>query len=168
MKELTSLDQKILNYPVDKIFPIVSDFQTYREWFPKNVDISLIKKTPEKIGSIIQIKFGIVKFKIELTRINQFREIIVQYRGAYEGNGIWYFFESTNGTKLLYEIDLKIKNPIVRLISIFVNINSMHSNVMTKTFEGLENYLNNIYKNEKNGINNHSNSQPKIFSISSN
>lgn len=168
MKELTSLDQKILNYPVDKIFPIVSDFQTYREWFPKNVDISLIKKTPEKIGSIIQIKFGIVKFKIELTRINQFREIIVQYSGAYEGNGIWYFFESTIGTKLLYEIDLKIKNPIVRFISIFVNINSMHSNVMTKIFDGLENYLNNIYKNEKNGINNHSNSQPKIFSISSN
>lgn len=168
MKELTSLDQKILNYPVDKIFPIVSDFQTYREWFPKNVDISLIKKTPEKIGSIIQIKFGIVKFKIELTRINQFREIIVQYSGAYEGNGIWYFFESTIGTKLLYEIDLKIKNPIVRFISIFVNINSMHSNVMTKIFDGLETYLNNIYKNEKNGINNHSNSQPKIFSISSN
>lgn len=168
MKELTSLDHKILNYPVEKIFPIISDFQTYKEWYPKNVDISLIKSTPNKIGSVIQIKFGVIKFNIELARINQFREIIVQYSGAYEGSGIWYFFESANGTKLMYEIDLKIKSPLVRFVSIFVNINFMHSKVMTEIFDGLENYLNNIYKNEKNGLNNHSNSQPKIFSISSN
>ncbi len=142
--------------------------KTYKNWFPSKPEINLIKSTPDKIGSIIQIKIGVIKFFIELMRINPEKEIIVHYSGAYEGNGIWYFFESSNGTKLMYEIELKVKNPIVRFVSLFVNIAALHSKMMTEVFNGLENYLNKLYQTEKNGLNNLSDSQPKIFSITSN
>lgn len=167
MKELTSLDQKILNIKIENIFPVIADFESYKNWFPNNLEIKLIKSTPEKIGSIIQIKIGIVNFKIELTRIIPNKEIIVSYTGAYEGQGIWYFFDSTNGTKLLYEIELMIKNPIIRFISLFINLTTLHSKMMTKIFNGLEEYLNKTYNIKKNGINNSNNTQSKIFFIKS-
>ncbi len=168
MKELSSLDQKILKFSVDKVFPVVADFQTYTEWFPNKPGIRILKLNPEKVGSIIEIKTGIISFKIELMRINPHKEIIVEYNGAYEGRGIWYFFETTNGTKLMYEIELEIKNILVRFVSLFINLNSIHSKMMTKIFDGLEDYLNKTYDVKPNGINNNSNSQSKIFSISSN
>lgn len=168
MNELTSLDYKILNHKIENIFPIVADFESYKHWFPQKPEITLIKSAKDKIGSIIQIKTGIVKFNIELMRINTNKEIIVQYYGAYEGKGIWYFFESANGTKLMYEIELKVKNPLVRFVSLFVNLAAIHSKMMTKVFNGLEDYLNKLYKTEKNGHDNLSNAQPKIFSITSN
>lgn len=168
MKELSSLDQKILNYKVENVFPVIADFTNYSKWFPENLQISLVKSTPEKVGSVINIKIGIIQFNIELTRINSNKEIIVHYTGAYEGQGIWYFFDSSNGTKLMYEIDLKIKNPLIRLISFFINIASIHSQIMTKIFSRLEEYLNNLYKFKSNDLSNFNNSQPKIFSITGN
>lgn len=168
MRELTSLDQRILSYKIEKIFPVIADFETYKEWFPSKPGIKIIKTTAVKTGSIIQVQFGIIKFTIELMRINPNKEIIVHYSGAYRGKGIWYFFESANGTKLMYEIELEILNPLIRFSSLFLNIASLHSKMMTKIFDGLENYLHKIYKNEANGINNSDNTQPKIFSISGN
>ncbi len=167
MKELTSLDQKIFNLKIENIFSVISDFASYKNWFPTNPEMKLIKSTPEKIGSIIQIKTGIVNFKIELTRIIPNKEIIVSYTGAFEGQGIWYFFESTNGTKLLYEIDLKVKSPVVRFFSFFLNLTALHSKLMTQVFSGLEEYLNKTYNINKNGINNSNSSQSKIFYIKS-
>lgn len=168
MKELTSLDQRILNYKIENVFPVIADFSNYPKWFPENLNINVIKSSPEKVGSAINIKIGVIQFNIELKRINQNKEIIVQYSGAYEGQGIWYFFDSTNGTKLMYEIELKIKNPLVRLISLFINIASFHSKMMTKIFDGLEDYLNNIYRTNTDGFDNSNNSKPKIFSITGN
>ncbi|MCX8056740.1 MAG: SRPBCC family protein [Ignavibacteria bacterium] len=168
MRELSSLDQKILNLPIEKIFPVVSDFKTYNEWFPKNPELKILKTTSDYVGSIVEVKIGLVSFRIELMRINPNKEIIVQYSGAYEGRGIWYFFETINGTKLMYEIELEIKNPLVRFLSLFVNLNSIHSKMMTKIFQGLEEYLYKIYDIKPNGLNNINDTQSKIFPISSN
>jgi ribosome-associated toxin RatA of RatAB toxin-antitoxin module len=169
MKELTSLDQKILNYEIEKVFPVVSDFNSYKEWFPKSSKVKLKKITEERTGSIIELKVGVVKFQMEMKSISPNKEIIVHYSGAYSGKGIWYFFENINGTKLMYEIDLVIKNPLVRFVSLFINIAHIHSKKMTEVFDGLEQYLDKLYNNNKaNGLNNSKNSQPKIFSISGN
>lgn len=167
MRELTSLDQKTLLHKVENVFKVVSNFETYKEWFPEDAKVSLIKFYPNGVGSIIQVKVGIIKFNIEMIRIIENKEIIVQYTGAYEGNGIWYFFETVNGTKLMYEIDLKIKNPFVFLIDLFVSVSMLHSNMMAKMFNRLEEYLNKIYNVKSNSINNTGNSQPKIFSLTS-
>lgn len=168
MRKLSSLDQKILNYKVEQIFSVISDFSTYKEWFPKSVKLEDVNLSDAKIGSIVKIKVGIISFRCELMRINNNKEIIVHYSGAYEGNGIWYFLETGKGTKLMYEIDLEIKNPIVKILSIFINVAGIHSKMMSNIFQGLEKYLNKIYHGDSDSLNNISNAQPKIFSISGN
>lgn len=168
MRNLTSLDQKVLSYKVENVFNVVSNFETYKEWFPEDAKVTVVKTTSQGVGSVIQVKTGIISFNIELMRINPNKEIIVRYSGAYEGEGIWYFFETTNGTKLMYEIELKIKNPLVFFLNFFINISTLHSKVMVKMFNRLEQYLNKIYNVDSNSLNNNSNTQPKIFTLSSN
>lgn len=168
MRNLTSLDQKILSFKVEDVFKVVSNFETYKEWFPEDAKVNVIKINPKGVGSIIQVKTGIISFQIEMMRINPNKEIIVHYTGAYEGEGIWYFFETANGTKLMYEIELKIKNPLVIVLNFFVNVSMLHSKVMNKIFNRLEEYLNKIYNVNSNSLNNNSNTQPKIFSFTSN
>ncbi len=166
MRSLTSLDHKILNHKPENIFKVVSNFETYPEWFGKDVRLKSIKTTQQKIGSVIKVKFGIIGFEIELMRVNPNYEIFVKYSGAYSGQGVWYFFETTNGTKLMYEIDLKIRNPLVWFTSLFVNIARLHSEIMAKIFRNLEEYLNKIYGNSEDGLNSSSDPQSKIFFIS--
>ncbi len=168
MRTISSLDQKILNFKIEQVFDVISDFSTYNEWFPKSVKLELLNSQTEKIGSLIKISIGIVSFQCELMKINNNKEIIVHYSGAYEGNGIWYFLETGKGTKLMYEIDLEIKNPIVRFLSLFINVAGIHSKMMSNLFQGLEKYLDKIYNGGSDSLDNLSNTQPKIFSISSN
>lgn len=168
MRNLTSLDQKVLSHKVEDVFKVVSNFETYKEWFPEDVKVTVIETTPDGIGSIIKVENGIIRFNIEMMRVNPNKEILVRYSGAYEGEGIWYFFETTNGTKLMYEIELKIKNPLVFFLNFFINISTLHSKVMVKMFNRLEQYLNKIYNVDSNSLNNNSNTQPKIFTLSSN
>jgi ribosome-associated toxin RatA of RatAB toxin-antitoxin module len=168
MRNLTSLDQKIFSHKVELVFRVISNFETYKDWFPEEAKVKLIETNSKGIGSVMQVEIGIIKFKIELTRINPNKEIIIRYSGAFEGEGIWYVFETTNGTKLMYEIELKIKNPLVVFLNFFVNISTLHSKMMTKMFNRLEEYLNKIYNVNSNSLNNNSNTQPKIFTISGN
>ena len=168
MRNLTSLDQKVLSHKVEDVFKVVSNFETYKEWFPEDAKVTVVKTTSQGVGSVIQVKTGIISFNIELMRINPNKEIIVRYSGAYEGEGIWYFFETTNGTKLMYEIELKIKNPLVFFLNFFINISTLHSKVMVKMFNRLEQYLNKMYNVDSNSLNNNSNTQPKIFTLSGN
>lgn len=168
MRNLTSLDQKVLSHKVEDVFKVVSNFETYKEWFPEDVKVTVIDTTPHGIGSIIKVENGIIRFNIEMMRVNPNKEILVRYSGAYEGEGIWYFFETTNGTKLMYEIELKIKNPLVFFLNFFINISTLHSKVMVKMFNRLEQYLNKIYNVDSNSLNNNSNTQPKIFTLSGN
>ncbi len=168
MKKLSSLDQKILNHKVEKVFDLVSNYETYKIWFPESIKLNLVKSTPNKIGSVIEICTGFVKFYCELIRINSNKELVVHYSGAYEGRGIWYFFESLNGTKLIYEIDLEIKNPFVFLVSLFLDLSHIHSKMMTNIFFSLEKYLNELYNVNGNSVSNNSNTQPKIFTLTGN
>jgi ribosome-associated toxin RatA of RatAB toxin-antitoxin module len=168
MRDLNSLDQKILSHKVEDVFKVVSNFETCKEWFPEDAKVEIIKINPSGVGSIIQVKTGIISFNIEMMKITPNKEILVRYSGAYEGEGIWYFFETTNGTKLMYEIELKIKHPLVVLLNFFVSVSSLHSKVMMKMFDRLEKYLNKIYNVNSDSLNNNSNTQPKIFTLSSN
>lgn len=168
MRTVSSLDQKNLNFKIEQVFDVISDFSTYSEWFPKSVKLEVLNSHKEKVGSLIKISIGIVSFQCELMRINKNKEIIVHYTGSYEGNGIWYFLETGKGTKLMYEVDLQIKNPIVKVLSLFVNVAGIHSKMMSNLFQGLEKYLNKIYNDDSNSLDNLSDTQPKIFSISSN
>lgn len=168
MRSLTSLDQKVFPFKVEDVFKVISNFETYKEWFPDGTKVILLESTPKTIGSTIQVKTGMISFNIEMMKINPNKEIFVRYSGAYEGEGIWYFFETINGTKVMYEIDLKIKNPLVVLINFFVSVSAIHSKMMTKLFDRLEQYLNKIYNVNSNSLNNNSNTQPKIFNLSGN
>jgi ribosome-associated toxin RatA of RatAB toxin-antitoxin module len=168
MRDLTSLDQKVFPLKVEDVFNVISNFETYKDWFPQETKVNLLKSTPERIGSIIQVKTGTISFNIEMMRINPNKEIFVRYSGAYEGEGIWYFFETINGTKVMYEIELKIKNPFVVLLNFFVSVSMLHSKIMTKIFNRLEEYLIKIYNVKSNSLNNNSNTQPKIFNLTGN
>lgn len=168
MRKINSLDHRIIHHSVENIFTVISDFNTYPEWFGKKVRVKVLKITEEKIGSLIQINFGTVKFFCEIVKILLNKEIVVKYTGAYSGMGTWFFFKGTNGIKVIYEIDLIIRNPFVYILSYFISLNRIHSKTMNDIFNNLEKYLSQRFNAKLNGIRNSSNSQPKIFTLPSN
>lgn len=165
MKQINSIDQIIFNSDIENIFKTILDLTSYKEWFPDKFKLEIISNEENYIGSRIKISYLGIEFIWEIIKIEKLSEIIVSYSGAYKGLATWYFSNLADGVKVMFEVELEIKNPFILFASFFVNMNEFHSKQMVQLFNNLETYLNTKYPNEKTRINNIGNIQPPTFTI---
>lgn len=168
MKNIYSVDQKILNYKIEDIFNIIQDFSTYTEWFPKKFKLEIISLTNDLIGSKLKISYLGLTIYWEIIKIDNLKEILISYSGDLKGLGVWYFTDYATGVKIMFEIEVKIVNPLIYLGSFFINPVTFHSNKMKQIFDSLDNYLAIKYPDEKISLNNNGNIQPPTFTLPGN
>jgi ribosome-associated toxin RatA of RatAB toxin-antitoxin module len=166
MQKISSLDQRILKHDIKNIFNAIVDFNTYFEWWDKSIKINILKRTENFINSKLEITAYGKKFFCEIVKASPIQEIVINYSGIYSGTGTWFFVEGANGVKVMYEVDLEIKDFLVRLFSFIINLNAIHSKQMAKLFNGLENYLND--KSDSDSLDSARNVQPPTFTLKSN
>lgn len=166
MRKILSLDQRILKQDIKNIFNAIVDFNTYHEWWDKSIKINVLNRTENFINSKIEITVYGKKFFCEIVKTVPHQEIVINYSGIYCGTGTWFFIEGANGVKVMYEVDLEVKDFFVKVISFIINLSAIHSKQMAKLFNGLENYL---YDNSNiDSLDNTSNVQPPTFTLKSN
>ncbi len=142
MTKIHTINSKILPYPAQHIWRVITDFGGYSEWWPSSLKITLLRVARELIGSRVEVRpYGGQSFICEVVSVIQHEELRMKYSGIYQGTGVWTISQNNEHCHVTYEIFLEVDNLWIRALSSILPVATIHSRLMTKVFSGLERYL---------------------------
>jgi len=143
-EKIIATDWILIDSPPEKIWKLISDFNSYNYWWPNFVNLKIIQTKPEITGSILKASpFHNGKyFLVKATGFTEYKEITLEYfQGVYSGKGKWILEKQNGKTKLTYTVNLRIEDPFIKLFAFIVPVSKIHSFIFRKIFKNLENYL---------------------------
>lgn len=142
MRRTQATDCRTVPFGVSRVFAALLDFDSYPRWWPAELRVRVLKVTPERAGSRIEIRPRGSRFICEVGQVIPDQEIVIQYvEGAHRGTGRWTFEKLADSTRACYQIDLEPQGWLPRLLSNWMDFGTMHSRSMAKVFDGLESWL---------------------------
>lgn len=143
MPKIIASDSTYLNHPIEKVWQVISDFNSYKKWWPALVNLEVSNTSLQIIGSTLVAKpFNGRSFSIKAVEVKPFSEIKLKYfAGIYSGDGRWILESVNDKIKLTYEVDLIITDKFTKAIARIVPISKIHSIIFKKIFRSLEKYL---------------------------
>jgi hypothetical protein len=126
---------------------ILNEYAGHTHWWPSQ-ESKLQGNVPfDSEGAIVEIIIhserarGTPRFCYKLTKMVEGKSIDVEVTGDIEGTGKWTF-EPTNGkTKVQFQWDVRPKRLLYVILSPFVDMAKIHSDVMQKGYMALNSYL---------------------------
>jgi ribosome-associated toxin RatA of RatAB toxin-antitoxin module len=142
MRRTLATDCRMLPFAVAKVYAALLDCESYPRWWPAPLRVRVLKSTPDRVGSRIEIRpFG-GRFICKIGKVVPDQEILIRYvDGVHRGEGRWTFEAVAQGTRACYRIDLEPQGWLPRLLSIWMDFGKLHSRSMAKVFDGLEEWL---------------------------
>ncbi len=139
MPKIIASDSKYLNHSIETIWKVISDFNSYKKWWPALVNLEIAHTSPQIIGSTLVAKpFNGRSFSIKAVEVKPFSEIKLNYfAGIYSGDGRWILESVNDKTKLTYEVDLLIIDKFTKVIALVVPVSKIHSLIFKKIFRSL-------------------------------
>jgi uncharacterized protein YndB with AHSA1/START domain len=142
MRQTQANDCRTLPFDVAEVFAALLDFENYPRWWPAQLRVRVLKVSPERVGSRIEVRPRGGVFVCEIVQVVPDREILIGYvEGVHMGTGRWRFEKVAEGTCACYQIDLEPHGWLPRLLSNVMNFGKLHSRSMEKVFDGLEGWL---------------------------
>jgi len=119
MKKIHSVNSVTMPYSSQEIWQVIIDINSYSLLWPSSVKIKTIIFTENLLGSKIEIRpFGGLPFYCEFLESVQNSKLVMKYSGIYSGLGVWRMKEINEATEVIYEINLDIKNILIRTLLI--------------------------------------------------
>src|SRR5438552_3776811 len=142
MRRTQTTDCRTLPFDVAEVFAALLDFESYTRWWPAPLRVRVLKTTPDRVGSRIEVRPRGGWFVCEVGHVIPGQEIVIRYaEGVHRGTGRWTFEKLADGTRACYRIDLEPRGWLPRLLSNWMDFGTMHSRSMAKVFDGLESWL---------------------------
>lgn len=139
MDRIKAKDGRLFSAAPERIAPVLLDVSKFHSWWPASIQFSVLKQTPEGVGSEIEIKpFGGNNFCCRIESADTSRVVMRYFKGIYSGSGLWTLTPSGSGTDLAYEVDLEITSMTVRMLARMVDVRALHSKLMGEVFDGLQ------------------------------
>jgi uncharacterized protein YndB with AHSA1/START domain len=144
MRRTRATDCRTLPCAVGAVYGALLDCESYPLWWPAHLRVRVVKATPERLGSRIEIRPRGGRFVCEIAQAVADQEIVIRYvEGVHLGTGRWSFENVPEGVRACYEIDLEPRGWFVRLLSNCLDFGKMHSRSMVQVFDALEAWLKN-------------------------
>lgn len=143
MRKIVAADTIRLNHSIEKVWSVISDIPSYIKWWPKAVNLEIVKATPEIVGTVLKASpLGGKSFSTMVDEIIPYQKIKIKYfDGLYQGNGFWIIENENQKTIVTYKVDLKIVDPFTKLISYILPVSKIHSLIFKKILGNLEMYI---------------------------
>ena len=143
MPQIKAYDEIQLNCFVDDVWNVLIDIPNYQRWWPKAVNLKVLKLTNELIGTEFQANpFGGKSFSCKVASLIPNKEIRLNYfDGIYRGEGIWKVEGKDGLVKVGYSVDLEIVDKSIAVLSKIISIPKLHSWIIKKILNGLEERL---------------------------
>jgi ribosome-associated toxin RatA of RatAB toxin-antitoxin module len=150
MKRIHAVNAKVLPYPVQQIWRVITDFDGYSKWWPSSIRTKVIWVSETLIGSRIEVRpYGGRGFICEVVGVTEHSELRMKYSGIYRGIGGWTLSDVNEHCRVTYKIMLEIDDLWIRLLSYILPVTKIHARLMTKVLSGLERYLAKDYEKQE-------------------
>ena len=145
MPQIKARDEIKLKASVEDVWEVLLDISNYPVWWPKVVNLKILKLNPEIIATEFQANpLGGKSFACRVINIVPQKEISLDYYdGIYRGKGTWRIDVREGLVIVSYSVDLEIVDKSIALLSRIIPIPKLHSMVFKKILSGLEDQLNN-------------------------
>lgn len=139
MPQIKAQDEITINDSIEDVWKVLTDIPNYPKWWPKVVNLKILKYNPEIIGTEFQANpLGGKSFSCRVISLNLKKEIWLEYfNGIYKGAGIWKLEKEKNSITVSYSVDLEIVDKSIALLSRIIPIPKLHSMIFKKILNGL-------------------------------
>lgn len=142
MKEIRTINEKTMPYTSREVWQVLTDIAGYDAWWPSAIKTKTLAVEKGLIGSRIGIRpYGGLGFVCEVAALKDKAELTMKYSGVYSGTGTWKISGLNENCRVSYEIVLGIENIWIRLLSSFLPVAKIHSNLMNEVLSGLDRHL---------------------------
>lgn len=109
--------ERVLPYDADKLWQMVGDVELYPEFIPWITRLQTYNRTGERFDADVNVGFRMLseRFSTRVTRDADTRTVdFALIRGPFRRlNGRWSFAEVEGGAKIVFDMDVEIRNPIL-------------------------------------------------------
>jgi len=146
MPKIDALDEAVINSPPLVVFKAILDEAAgVTHWWTPYWESKLRGETPiNREGAIFDITIPgkhTARFSARITKIVEGKLIEVEFTGDFTGTGTWTFEPTDGKTRLQYRWNVRPKKLSFVLVSPFIDMGKIHSDVMQKGFKALNSYL---------------------------
>jgi len=137
-------DEITIQSSADDVWKILIDFPNYNKWWPKAVNLKVLKFDGEIVGTEFNASpLGGKSFACRVISIIPNKEIKLNYfDGIYRGIGYWKIDGNDGKLKISYTVDLEIVNKSIAFLSRLISIPKLHSMIFNKILIGLKRQIN--------------------------
>jgi ribosome-associated toxin RatA of RatAB toxin-antitoxin module len=139
MPQIKAYDEIKLDCSVDDAWNILTDIPQYNKWWPKVVNLKVLKWYKDIAGTEFQARpFGGKSFSCRVVSILPKKEIKLNYfEGIYRGEGAWNIESKENLISVSYKVNLEIVDKSIALLSRVIPIPKLHSIIFKRILAGL-------------------------------
>ena len=150
MPKMYASDEAIINGPPAVVYKaILNEYGGVTHWWTFVQESNLRGNIPvDHEGAIVDITIhserarGTPRFSYKFIKMVEARSIDIEVTGDIEGKGKWTFEPTDGKTRVKFEWDVKPKRLLYILVSPFVDMGKIHSDVMQKGYKALNDFLN--------------------------
>ena len=136
-------DETFIPFSPAEIWPVLADVYRYPKWWPRSLFVRLLHADPGLIGTEFTIRpYGWRSFRCRVVSVEKPVRICLQYDGIYMGGvAEWRLEPVGQGTRVIYDMDAEVNDPLVALVGKVINLKSIHSYSMRNIFKNLKKQL---------------------------
>lgn len=126
-----------------EIWPVLADVAGYERWWPRFLFVHLLQASPGLTGTEISIRpYGWKSFRCQVVSVEEPVRIGLHYEGSYLGGGAeWRLEPDGQGTRVIFDLDAEVNDPLVSLVSKVIDLRRIHSYSMDAIFANLKQQL---------------------------
>jgi ribosome-associated toxin RatA of RatAB toxin-antitoxin module len=140
MSQIKANDEITIKTSVEQVWKILIDVPNYNKWWPKAVNLKVLKFDGEIVGTEFKASpLGGKSFACRVISIVPDKEIKLDYYdGIYRGTGYWKIEGKDGILKVSYTVDLEIVDKSIAFLSWIISIPRLHSMIFKKILNNLE------------------------------
>ena len=147
MREIDVVDEAVIDADSAVVFQALVDEMTGKaDWWSPHLTTRMRGETPaSQAGAVFDITVhrpGTPRFTEKTIEVAENKLYRVEYvDGDFKGEGIWTLEPLGDRTLLRFRWRVRPQRWLLRMLSRFMDIGKMHSEVMKRGFEGLNQYV---------------------------
>ena len=140
MPHIKAQDEIVIKATVKDVWKVLVDFQHYQDWWPKYVNLKILKLSEAIVGTKFKANpLGGKSFACRVISIIPNQEIKLEYiDGIYRGSGYWNLESKEGLVNVSYIVDLEIVNKSIALLSKLISISKIQSLIFKNILKGLD------------------------------
>lgn len=134
MPQVIAYDEIKIKVTVDDVWNVLIDIPNYPKWWPKIVNLKVLKLTDALFGTEFQARPpGGKSFTCRVINLVPYKEIRLDYfAGIYRGAGVWKLVKKENLIIAGYSVDLEIVDTSIAFLSRKIFIPKLHSMIFKR------------------------------------